>query len=147
VCSLIFVGSTVLSIYFKWWTIFVFWTLCGLMGLLGLFGIVLAIHGIWQSWHLVLDVTRRKGCFSWISPMTSGNRGFTFDDVRSVNVGRNGDGSGEEQTDWFVDLRFREQSPLTLGATAHREHALGYAQRLAKILETGVTERPLSEVE
>src|SRR6185295_9971902 len=88
------IALTVLSLCFKWWFVFVVFTLCGVMGLIGLYLVFLYIRAFWFPWRLVLDLHLRTGSFFWKTPFKSHTQRFSLDDVKSINVGSDGDEKG-----------------------------------------------------
>jgi hypothetical protein len=111
--------------------------------MVGLIGLVFAIHDVWVHWELVLDTAQRKGSFVWKSPVSTKTQPFTFADVRSVNVFNTSKES--DSPIWCVDLVFGSGPSMGLGTADQKASADGYANCLARIMATCVTENELPD--
>jgi hypothetical protein len=111
------------------------------MGLIGLYLLYLSVLSFWFPWQLVLYPPLRIGSFLWKTPFKSHTRQFSFDDVKSINVGMDGDGKDESLL-WLVDITFHDKPAWGMGTADDKEVAMEYAGRLAQILGTDVIEKP-----
>jgi len=139
--SIVLIALTVLSLLFKWWFVFVVFTLCGFMALIGLYALALIIRSFWFQWRLVLDQSLRRGSFIWKTAVRSQTQSFSFDDIQSIDVGSSGSDKDGSKF-WLVAINFHDKPSWGMGTADEREVAVEYAGRLAHILGTGVAEKP-----